>query len=106
MIDTELDSHLTEQGRLDDLEEARLLPIYKAQREVLDGFCIWLNDNHPTGTPFQVLPKPSKTSNDMKPWLDGVNDAFECIEETEEIGIDPDDAYAYSVLWNLYQKRQ
>ena len=100
-----LSDHLTEQDRLDALDEARLLPIYQAQREVLEGFAQWLNDNHPNSLPYQVKPKVLRGNEDSKPYIDGLRSEIECKGETVEIV--PDSAMdedAYAILLNLYQK--
>jgi hypothetical protein len=105
MSNPELDAHTTEQDRLDDLEEARLLPIYAAQRDVLEGFAQWLNDQHPSESPYQVMPKVLRGYEDYKPHIDGRKSAIECVGETTEI--DPDgsmDEDALAILLNLYQK--
>jgi len=105
MRNPELDAHTTEQDRLDALEEARLLPIYQAQREVLEGFAQWLNDNHPNSLPYAVKPKVLRGYEDYKPHIDGRKSSIECVGETTEI--DPDgsmDEDALAILLNLYQK--
>ena len=103
MTTQELDAYTTEQDRLDQLEDDRLRPIYAAQREVLEGFCKWLNDQHPYGAQFEVKPKVSKHTADYKPYLDIVSDTLECKVETDEIDLEDNDAWL--ILWALYEKR-
>ncbi len=99
MTTPELDAHTTEQDRLDALEEARLLPIYAAQRDVLEGFAQWLNDQHPSESPYTVRPR----AKDMKPYLDAIAVMLECIGESTEIEFRLSDD-AHLILWTLYQK--
>jgi len=105
MSDTELNDHLTEQDRLDDLEKNRLVPIYATQRETLTKFQDWLNEMHPDSSPFEM--KPKREYIDMKPYIEGPKSIIEFEgESTDEISFDlAIDEDAYKILWELYQKR-
>jgi len=104
MTTPELDAHTTEQDRQDQLEEDRLLPIYRTQREVLEGFAQWLNDQHPSESPYTVWPKKFGPRDGVKPYLDAVMSTIECKDESNEIDFAANDD-AYLILWTLYQKR-
>jgi len=67
MAPEELTAHQIEQDRLDALEEARLLPIRKAQFEALQGFAQWLNEMHPSEAHLGLLILK------MNPWGRGLN---------------------------------
>jgi len=103
MAHEELTAHQIEQDRLDALEEARLLPIRKAQFEALQGFAQWLNEMHPSEAPFRAVDPKNES---LGPWIECPDDQyFEVVGETTE----PDEAWSsplWTVLWNLYQKRQ
>jgi len=105
MGSTELDNHLTEQDRLDELEKNRLIPIYANQRDTLVKFQDWLNEMHPDSFPFEM--KPKREYIDMKPYIEGPKSIIEFEgESTDEISFDlAIDEDAYKILWELYQKR-
>jgi len=75
MGSTELDNHLTEQDRLDELEKNRLIPIYANQRDTLVKFQDWLNEMHPDSSPFEM--KPKREYIDMKPFIEGPKSIIE-----------------------------
>jgi hypothetical protein len=99
MYAEELTAHQLDQDHLDQLEEDRLRPIYQAQREVLERFCKWLNDRHPSGAQFEVKPKGT-IRDDFKPYLDIVSDTLECKGESDEIDLQENDAWL--ILHNIY----
>jgi hypothetical protein len=100
MYTEELTAHQLDQDHLDQLEEARLKPIYQAQRDVLKRFCKWLNDRHPNGAQFEVKPKVSKYWSDYKPYIDIVSDTLECKGESDEIDLEDNDPWL--ILHGIY----
>jgi hypothetical protein len=102
MVAQELTDYQIEQDRLDEKEEARLLPIYTAQHEALERFCNWMNSKHPKGAQFRVMPK---TKGESKPFIDCVGDFLEFVGEgTDELNFDSCTSEdAYMILWEIFQ---